>query len=346
MSSAGKEEFGYSGALRSDSLLLSSMQRMVFYKTTEFSRKGRIWVLWSPQVRLTPVFKSDQMITVSVLLEGEQEEFFCSCIYAENTVEQRRELWEDTKSHQSSPLFRSKEWIVMGDFNEILEGEEHSSYQDTGVITACMRDFESAVQYCHFPDMGFQGPKLTWCNRRGCSNHLRGRFHLKPEAVRKRRPFKFTNVVAEMPEFLRGWKTFWRDKQPLFQSTSALFRFYKALKALKLLIRSVSKEKLGDLTKKVKEAYQDLCEKQEATLKESSQAHIQAELITAERWQRVSGIEEKILKQRSKLHWLQVGDKNNKAFHKVFKIREARNAIREIKCVTGQVVSSQEDIKS
>lgn len=37
----------------------------------EFNRKGRIWVMWSPQTRLTPLFKSSQIITVSVLLEGE-----------------------------------------------------------------------------------------------------------------------------------------------------------------------------------------------------------------------------------------------------------------------------------
>ena len=30
----------------------------------EFSRKGRIWVLWSPRVRLTPVFKSESISNV------------------------------------------------------------------------------------------------------------------------------------------------------------------------------------------------------------------------------------------------------------------------------------------
>ena len=348
-----------------------------FVNNYEFSRKGRIWVLWSPQVRVTPVFKSSQIITVSVLLEGEQEEFFCSFVYAENIAEQRKELWEDIKSHQDSAMFRNKEWIIMGDFNEILEVAEHSNYQEAGVMTAGMKEFESVVQHCHFTDMSYQGPKFTWCNRRdegivckkldrilvneawlhkrtqaycvfeagGCSDHLRGRFHLKSEAIGKRRPFKFTNAVAEMPEFLQAVGDFWKDKQPLFQSTSALFRFSKTLKALKPLIRSLSKKKLGDLTKKVKEAYQELCERQEETLKQPTHVNIQRELQAAERWQRVSAIEEKLLKQRSKLHWLQVGDKNNRVFHNAVKIRETRNAIKEIRCPSGQLVNSQEDIK-
>lgn len=68
--------------------------------------------------------------------------------------------------------------------------------------------------------------------------------------------------------------------------------------------------------------------------------------MAADRWQRVSDIEEKLLKQRSKLHWLQVGDHNNKAFHYAAKIRETKNSIREIRCPSGNVVTSQEEIKA
>ena len=139
---------------------------------------------------------------------------------------------------------------------------------------------------------------------------------------------------------------YWKDTQPLFVSTSALHRLTKSLKGLKPLIRSLSRAKLGDLSRKVKEAYQDLCDKQEALLSNPNQDTIRAELFTAERWQRISTIEEKFLKQRSKLHWLQVGDRNNKAFHTAAKVREVRNAIREIKCPSGNVVTSQEEIKA
>lgn len=72
---------------------------------------------------------------------------------------------------------------------------------------------------------------------------------------------------------------------------------------------------------------------------------VHAEQIAAERWQRISDIEEKVMRQRSKLHWLKVGDKNNKAFHTAAKVRETRNAIREIKCFNGNIVSTQEDVK-
>lgn len=159
-----------------------------------------------------------------------------------------------------------------GDFNEIIEGDEHSNFQDIGLSTQGMRDFEDTVQYCSLSDLGYQGPKFTWCNKRdegiickkldrimvneawldrrtqsygvfesgGCSDHLRGRFQLKAAAVGKRRPFKFLNAVADMPEFLQMVSDYWKDTQPLFQSTLALFRFSKYLKALKPLVRSLS----------------------------------------------------------------------------------------------------------
>ncbi|KAH0896186.1 hypothetical protein HID58_045754, partial [Brassica napus] len=60
-------------------------------------------------------------------------------------------------------------------------------------------------------------------------------------------------------EFMEVIGNYWKDTQPLFQSTSALYRFSKYFKGLKPHIRSLSKNKLGSLTKRVKEAFSDLC---------------------------------------------------------------------------------------
>lgn len=77
------------------------------------------------------IFKSGQMIIVSVLLDGCEEEFFCSFVYASNYVEDGKELWGDLKNHQDLPLFRDKPWLIFGDFYEILEVEEHSDPTQT-----------------------------------------------------------------------------------------------------------------------------------------------------------------------------------------------------------------------
>lgn len=116
-------------------------------------------------MRLTPVYKSAKMITCSVLLPGE-EEFSCSLIYAHNLIESRKDLWEDIRSHHDSQMFRNKKWMLMGDYNEILDGEEHSGFEDSPRIPLGMRDFQDVTSYCKLTDMGYQGPRFTWCNKR------------------------------------------------------------------------------------------------------------------------------------------------------------------------------------
>lgn len=127
----------------------------------EYHNLGRIWVVWKQNVRMSPVYKSSQIITCSVLMEGENEEFFCSFIYAANGSEERKELWDELRSHHDAPMFRNKKWMLMGDFNEILDGEEHSEFGNSPRIPLGMRDFQDVASYCGLTDMGYQGPRLT-----------------------------------------------------------------------------------------------------------------------------------------------------------------------------------------
>ena len=76
----------------------------------------------------------------------------------------------------------------------------------------------------------------------------------------------------------------------------------------------------------------------------SSEA-IKEESEALERWQKLADLEEEFYKQTSKLHWLEVGDGNNRHFHNAAKIREVRNAIREVICPNGSIAMTDDDIK-
>ena len=343
----------------------------------ESHRLGRIWVVWSANARLTPVFKSSQMITCSVLLEGREEEFFCSFVYASNFVEERKELWEDIRSHHDSPLFRNKPWMICGDFNEILEGSEHSNFDSTSINYGGMRDFQGLVRYCSMTDLNFHGSRFTWCNKReeglickkldralvndhwclkfphsysvfeagGCSDHARGKVMLEAAAIGGRKPFKFVNVLTKLPQFQPIVEEHWKNTAPLFPSTSALHRFSKKLKELKPNLRSLGKEKLSDLSKRTKEAIEFLCEKQANTLDNPLPQRIDEELRAYTKWQHLADLEEGSLKQTSKIHWLNVGDMNNSYFHKGAQLREMRNSIRELKGPNGEILKTTDEIK-
>ena len=60
----------------------------------------------------------------------------------------------------------------------------------------------------------------------------------------------------------------------------------------------------------------------------------------------MADLEEKFYKQKSRMHWLEVGDRNNKFFHNAARIREVRNTIREILCPDGTISTSEESIKT
>ncbi|KAL1198983.1 hypothetical protein V5N11_004951 [Cardamine amara subsp. amara] len=240
-----------------------------------------------------------------------------------------------------------------------------------------MRNFQEVVRYCSLSDMSTHGPKFTWCNKQeegvickkldrvlhnmswtqsfsqsycvmesgGCSDHLRGKIFVSSDIQKPKGPFKFTNAIASQPEFLLAVEDHWRQSSPLFHSTSSLFWFSKKLKLLKPSLRALSRKKMANISTRASEAYEDLCSRQMAVLASPSPQVVAEESIAFERWERVVGLEESFLKQKSKLHWLQVGDKNNKFFHNAVKERHSVNSIHSVIDHHGVTLTDMEEIK-
>lgn len=61
----------------------------------------------------------------------------------------------------------------------------------------------------------------------GCLDHLRCRIHLAGEVIRPRKPFKFVNAVAELESFIPLMENHWKEYEPIYLSTSSMFRFAK-----------------------------------------------------------------------------------------------------------------------
>lgn len=179
----------------------------------------------------------------------------------------------------------------------------------------------------------------------GCSDHLRGRIFFTSDIRKPKGPFKFTNVIASQSEFLPRVENFWCERPTLYHSTSALFRFSKKLKELKPILRELSRQKLSDISRRTSEAYDELCATQLSSLSNPSPQEVVAESLAFKRWETVAGLEEHYLKQKSKLHWLQVGDKNIRSFYNAIQERHNGNAIHEIIDPMGTSLTAIEDIK-
>lgn len=90
-----------------DCIVASTFKDWSMVCNYEFNRLERIWVVWSKKVKLNVVFKSGQMISCAIEVDG-MNEFICSFIYASNFEEERKELWRDINNHQNSVAFRGK----------------------------------------------------------------------------------------------------------------------------------------------------------------------------------------------------------------------------------------------
>ena len=80
-------------------------------------------------------------------------------------------------------------------------------------------------------------------------------------------------------------------------------------------------------------------------MRNTTQQNMDAESEVYKRWDFVYELEEKFLKQKSNMHWLDVGDKNNTSFHRGATAREIVNSVKEIECLDGEVVRTPEQIK-
>ena len=286
-------------------------------------------------------------------------------------------MWSDLQHHHDSPLFKGKPWLICGDFNEILDGKEHSLYVNSPSINQGMRDFQTLVTHCDLTDLSYQGPRFTWCNKRhdgaiskkldrvlgnkewlqqythfysvfesgGCSDHLRCRFYIKEEVKRVKKPFKFTNTLTTCSGYQEEVGDFWKKTPHLYHSTSAMHILSKKLKDLKPQLRNMGKRVYGDISIRTKEAFNLLCICQTTTMQNPTTQAIDKEAEAYGKWQRLANIEEGYLHQKAKLHWMRIGDQNNKAFYNAVKLRENRNNINEIQCADGSIVSGQDSIK-
>lgn len=280
-------------------------------------------------VRVTPLYKTSQLITCSIYIEGRKEEFFVSIIYASNFVAERKILWKDLQYHHDSPLFRNKAWLICGDFNEILEIDDHSLSLSTPVVPTGMRDFQDLVRHCELTDLSYHGQRYTWCNKRqegvickkldrvlvsktwiqqyaqsysvfepgGCS-----RFYISEGEKRVKRPFKLVNTLTTFSGYHQKLDELWRTSPSLFHITSAMHRFSKKLKGLKPHLGKMGKQMYGAISTRTNEAYTKLCDLQAATMTNPSTQAVDEEAKAYEKWKTLSDIEEGFLRQKAKLH--------------------------------------------
>lgn len=193
-----------------------------FTDNYNYSDLGKIWVLWHPSVKVVVLSKSLQQVTCEVGLPAQGETIIVTIVYAANDRKLRAGLWVELETLASSSLLANKPWSVLGDFNQILTPQEHSSPKSLN-IDKWMREFGQSLLHAELGDLNFRGNTFTWWNKQKSSpvakkldrvlvndkwqecfptslalfedpdfsDHACSTVSLKPDSPRKKRPFKF-----------------------------------------------------------------------------------------------------------------------------------------------------------
>lgn len=124
---------------------------------------GRIILFWKAPTVISILHSSRQSITFKVTIP-DIPSFTVTAVYAANTAEERKLMWDSLSHVFSAFSLHSSPWIIGGDFNEIFHCAEHSSPAFNS-ITPQMVEFNSVIQNLEVRDLRYYGPLFTWTNK-------------------------------------------------------------------------------------------------------------------------------------------------------------------------------------
>ncbi|XP_019253791.1 PREDICTED: uncharacterized protein LOC109232474 [Nicotiana attenuata] len=153
-------------------------------------------------------------------------------------------------------------------------------------------------------------------------------------------PFRFLNVWADHEAFESIVTKGWQGKQQYCM----LVTIWDKLKAMKTDFKNLNNKNFRDAAVKI-EARRDIIECQQEMKKGYTDQLRIMEKEAKDQLEKWSLIEEKILQQKSRVQWINIGDGNNKYFFAVMKERACRNNNTTLTALNGAILTEPKSIK-
>ncbi|KAL0284903.1 UNVERIFIED_CONTAM: hypothetical protein Sangu_2802300 [Sesamum angustifolium] len=285
-----------------------------------------------------------------------------SVLYGNYDIIPRRELWAALQSVSVSSC--EEPWIVLGDFNAILDPSEACGRAaDT---TASMTDFRNCILETGLIHIPFTGCPFTWHN---CSEGIRSLWKrldriLVNAAWLEAWPnsayicalpstsdhsplilnvanggnthsvFRFDNFLAKQSGFLESVSSTWRHNI----SGTAMYGVVRKLKNMKSMFRQQRKQK-GNLADNVLLAKGFLDNAQELFAAYRDDFLLKLVKCCRQVYSVAIKLETSMLRQRAKLQWLRHGDQSSKIFFRKINARRARQRVSQITTTNGVVLT-------
>ncbi|KAL2905562.1 Tryptophan synthase alpha chain, partial [Bienertia sinuspersici] len=139
--------------------------------------------------KVQPLGYSDQVIHMEVQPCSGAPSFYCSFVYAHNTANERKDLWEDLRG------FKRKfdgPWLLMGDINCVLDyGERLGSMVRQHEIDPGKTCFKE----CGLSDIAYTGCFYTWSNKQEAEE--RQKLKAIKQELKELNKMHFSNIHLE-----------------------------------------------------------------------------------------------------------------------------------------------------
>nr|GEY46943.1 hypothetical protein [Tanacetum cinerariifolium] len=281
---------------------------------------------------------------------------------------------------QTNQVVRGQPWTLLGDFNVALNLEDY--HLGPSSLNSAMVDFKDCVAKIEVMDVNSSGLHFTWNQKpRGgggvlkkldrimgnveffdaypgahaifhpyrISDHSPSVLNIPELPITKPRPFKFFNFVAHKPKFLEVVANHWSSNV----AGQHMYQLKTKLKCMKKHMRKLVHDH-GNLHERVDKLRVELDEIQKALDKSPSNFDLRdEEAMYVNAFNEAKLDEERFLKQKAKIDWLDVGDSNSAYFHKEIKSHNQwiyeglfNKKISEASCSNMVRHISNEEIKS
>ncbi|KAG2252551.1 hypothetical protein Bca52824_082687 [Brassica carinata] len=324
-----------------------------YYGNYEHNDTGRIVNVWDPKVTMFIYNETAQSVTCGVTILSENITLTVTFVYGFNLVEVRRCLWANLVDLHASTPVSDNPWSVLGDFNQMLRMEEanlrlqdaqlfeaqakglpftwRNCQDDNPISTKIDHAFISQAWSSSFPDFfaDYLDPSQ--------SDHAPCLFRMP--AIRRQviKPFKFFHYVIDHPEYAETVTEACTTRKHIIYEGNIRCKFvvngcwncsqitgtdqFKLIRSLKLLkrpLRSLNKQHFSGISQRV------MAQKERVD-------GLQRRLLTLPDASTAREAEEKYYKQRSRVRWENLGDRNTPFYHRMVYHHASKNHIHFLK---------------
>lgn len=242
-----------------------------------------------------------------------------------------------------------------------------------GRVASCTRinEFQSCINNCQLTDLGYVGPKFTWCNKRFDGTLVYQRLdqclgnnawiHAFPEAVVQHlprirsdhspilfcshyqplsfspRPFRCERFWLSQPDFLSVSKDVWANNHEL--------PIFDTLHVLKDRLISWNKESFGNIFARKRRLLARMKGIDRVCTHDQYPFLLKLQNDLSIEYQKLLALEEELWASKARLDWLNLGDSNTSFFHSSVLQRRRSNKILCLKNNVGEWVQDPLGVK-